>query len=454
MTLLKKLVCSIFILLIPVLLVHASGTDTKEQLKDNYQDLQLTNKEIEEAQKSLNFSKLSALAELAESNKVNYLKVESVDFSKTKELNACMRLFDDDCFYKKIPELSSKELVGPAGSIFAPLYFAASRAQVNYVKAILERGVSPNISILSTDEKAPFGFSVSPLIKIIVLQYIHSKWELDIELIKIKRKDRTDFSNNPFELKSPKKIQEEIKSNDSNIVISAEKYFAVLELLINYGADINLPSLSNKASPTRGKKKFVSSTLFTAVFATGASDLVAYLIEKGASINFDDQYGSSKRYLTALAIEANDMATLDVLVKAGAVLQFQKRFNRFKPAINRWLYQNEFDPNEYGLLYNAIYYNDVEFVDTLLKDKTINLDFNQTRFGRKELLLHQALSRNLVMFEKLLMAGANPCYVPKGINRKNKTVYQTVEETNRNDKEKLLYALTKFDSNFNCSSNL
>ena len=453
MTLLKKLVCSIFILLIPVLLVHASGADAKEQPKDNYQDLQLTNTQVEEAQRSLNFSKLSALAKLAESNKRDFLSPQSIGFIKRQELINCMRLFDDDCFYQEISEFTATELVEPIGSIHSPLHIAVSRGQEKYLKAILQKGADPNISSFTNVDKVSGDFILTPLIHTAVRSYIHLNWELDLELINTRKKtkDSKDFSDNPFRLKKPLKLQEVIrKSSSGEVNLSAENYFSVLGLLIEYGADINLLSLSVKTYGSAGVTKSKRSVLFKAVSKNGISNLVKYLIENGADVNFISQSNDSKIYLTQLAIEANDAKTFNLLVKSGSEIKFHKRFNRFKPAINRWFYHNQYDPSEYGVLSNAIYYNDIDFVETLVKDPTVNLEFSQTSFGRKDYPLKEALFRNKDLFEKLLKAGANLCSLSKE-HKNSKEIYSFVSNIEViPDKEKVLNLIKNHKQNSSC----
>ena len=418
---------------------------------------------FENAQKSVDLSKLKVLAKTIFSNREYLKETKSFDefpqAAKSIELINCMRKADDECFNKKMAEFSAEELTEPAGQFYMPLYYATDNGHLNYVKFMLEAGANPNASTFSTSYRGADSFHVTPILYSVLGRYIAFHSEVDFELISAnkKKKDQTDYSKNPFELKAPKKkrINYE-KKNAGGIEVNADTYFAIINLLIKYGADINLNKISYESNSDKLKQNTAkSSVLFQAVFRNSGFELIEYLVKSGADVNFVSQDGRSKTYMTQIAIANNDARTLDILVKNGAdtkIFESPQKISRPLPAINRWLYDNGFDLNEFQMLPSAIFYNDIDFVGTLLKDKLLDIHFIQQGLGRDNEPLKMALFRSDLMFEKLLKAGADPCYMPNKKMDDRTTVFQLIRTSKRFTKRRtnLLYILLKHKPNSTC----
>ena len=402
------------------LFIFLSGCSSALHSKDNVAPSQ--NQETHSSEKIINLfesQNYHALEKIAQ-------KLNKHEQSKDqKEFLMCILHDDRACIDNYISKMTPHELTSPENSFYSPLWYAAVIAVNKYaVHAMLNKGANPNIWRLTQDKERHRIIFQSGL-QNVLNNYYFKKWK------RVDRKNK-EFKSSGLEQKILSKYKtlsrapfseyfvlndkQELNIPISNRIVLVSDSLEIAELLLEYGAKINVSRYSLNSNRVFSRSSPLSKdSVLDNPSSFGDKQMIVKLIRAGANVNVS-------RRAQRNAIIRDEPEILDVLIKAG-LKGWKSRASVPMNKVAEYLYESGYDELEKGILYSTIRYANMPLFNKVLKEsKTFvhsahnSFEENISRYAQKVMLTNHEHSSE--MLKELVDKGLNICSEVKIFTRK------------------------------------
>lgn len=334
------------------------------------------------------------------------------------ELIFCIYKRDLSCFDILAQDMTLNDFVNPAGSEISPFEIAIREFSPEFVERFLELGVSPDAISIAPSKGGSNRLFLSSYLYLLIVKYHKYKYGAR-ETSNFGTKYRpVDYSKNAYKLLRQRELNpvKVFYSKRSGKEFTLGDIKQVFDLLLSYGVNVNLVDFSYGSKKPKDEKGILScgSSIQMVAYKSGISEMADALLEEGADVGYSNCPVESFRQSAAFwANYHNDADTFNSLLPYLSQDQIKSISRVLKPGVARSLFEADYDPNEYGLLFSAIRYNDVWLFDQLLNDPSIklwNVSNDLDTRNTKSSALYSAVYRgDIYMVKKLVEKGARAC---------------------------------------------